>query len=103
MAGTGDVNFENILGEMIALAHWVTPAPLGNPLTRAVRDGKLSPPLSDAPYNIVQEAACLLRRLAEHMRERSRALNKNALEFQKYRCVLSRLRDEFEVGESKLR
>jgi hypothetical protein len=24
------VNFENVLGEMIALAYWVTPAPLGN-------------------------------------------------------------------------
>jgi len=52
-----DVNFENVLGEMIALAHWVTPAPLGNPLTRAVRDRKLSPPLSDAPYNIVQDTS----------------------------------------------
>jgi hypothetical protein len=36
------LNFEKVLGEMIALAFWVTPAPFGNALKRAVRDGELS-------------------------------------------------------------
>src|ERR1700730_2417682 len=104
-----DVNFENVLGEMIALAHWVTPAPLGNALRLAVQNARLSsrftwssPPPENAPNfyltRIRIQVAYLLGELAKYMRERSGALNKDTPKFQRYRCILSRLRDEFEVG-----
>lgn len=103
------VNFEKVLGEMIALAYWVTPAPLGNPLTLAVQDAQLSSrfqwssqPPPDAQYlpqlTIRDQLAYLLGKLAECMRKRSKALNKDAPEFRDYQKILSRLRDEFEVG-----
>ncbi len=103
------VNFENVLGEMIALAYWVTPAPHGNALRLAVQDARLSsrfpwssPPPPDALHlpqiTIRVQLADLLRKLAEYMRERSRALNKDTPAYQRYRSILSRIRDEFEVG-----
>jgi len=104
------VNFEKVLGEMIALAYWVTPAPFGNALRLAVENPRLSsrffpwsaPAQSDALHlhqiTIKYQLAYLLENLATHMRERSMALNKDAPNFLAYRSILSRLRDEFEVG-----
>jgi hypothetical protein len=102
------VNFERVLGEMTALASWVTPSPFGNALKQAVRDGGLSKrftwssPPPDAPFFyqvvILDQLAYLLGKLADYMRKRSKALKKEALGFDNYRKILSRLRDEFEVG-----
>lgn len=38
MAQKPMLNFESILGEIIALSHWMTPAPFGDPLAQIVRD-----------------------------------------------------------------
>src|SRR5271165_4061005 len=61
-----------------------------------------SPPLSNERYLhrivIIAEMAYLLDKLAKYMRERSKALDKDVPAFQQYMRILSRLRDDFEVG-----
>jgi hypothetical protein len=92
---------------MTALASWVTPSPFGNALSEAIRDSGLSErftwssPSSDERFFyrlILNQLAYLLEKLADYMRERSRTLKKDAPEFENYRTILSRLRDEFEIG-----
>src|ERR1017187_10384167 len=39
------VNFEKVLGEMVALAHWMEPAPWGDTLRQTACDGAPSPHL----------------------------------------------------------
>jgi hypothetical protein len=103
------VNFERVLAEMSALASWVTPSPFGNVLSQAVRDPGLSQrftwsstPRPDEPFLhqrvIVDQLTCLLQKLAQHMRNMSKTLHKETPQFTKYKTILSRLRDEFEVG-----
>jgi hypothetical protein len=97
-------NYEIILGEMIALASWVAPAPFGNPLRQALRDGRLlddcGPLRSDmlGRQLVLEHLGKLLSRLAQYMRKRSQSLDTKTSEFQNYVSLISRLRDEFEVG-----
>jgi hypothetical protein len=102
-----DVDFEKILGEMIALASWVTPSPFGNAFRQAVRDSRLSQHFTwslepDGPYLhqiiILEEFGHLLKQLAIHMRELSKNFKKQTGEFQKYHNILYKIRQEFDVG-----
>lgn len=100
-------NFEKILGEMTALASWVTPSPFGNALVAAVREGTPSDKFTWAhghsePYFyrqlIIAQASFLMTKLAEYVRQRSAALDVNSSAYAAYKQFFSRLRDEFEVG-----
>jgi hypothetical protein len=100
------LNFERVLGEMIALASWVSPSPFGNPLREAVEDGRISgftwPQQGEGEYFhrqlIIEQLASLLRALADHMRKASQSLDEGSAEFAYYRDVFAGLRTEFDVG-----
>ena len=106
------VNFERVLGEMTALASWVSPSPFGNALRSMVADGRTGPgftwpgPDEDEqaakPYYyrhlIIEQLSTLLSQLAEHMRERCRTFDERADNFVNYRAIFEALEDHFEVG-----
>lgn len=101
------VNFERVLGEMTSLASWASPPPFGNPLQEVVRDGRIGdgitwPPGLEGLYAhrimVIEQQAHLLGQLAEYMREKSRALDKNSAGFQSYKKILDSLSQRFEVG-----
>ena len=100
------LNFERVLGEMIALASWVSPSPFGNPLREAVEDGHISgftwPQHGEGEYFhrqlIIEQLASLLRALADHMRKASQSLDEGSAAFTSYRDIFAGLRAEFDVG-----
>lgn len=101
------INYERILGEMTALASWVTPSPFGNALQLAVENSAPSDKFTwprDRPepnfYRqlILDQSGFLLEKLADYMRERSRSFDVKSRAFADYRQIFSRLREEFEVG-----
>lgn len=101
-------NFEKILGDMVALANWMQPAPFGNTLRQIVCSDRTPPdvhfpfPEGSAPYGayiiINSQLGYLLKRLAEHFRARSRALDQNTQAFARYRHLIAALRKTFDVG-----
>ena len=99
------VNFEKVLGEMIALASWITPAPWGNTLRQvfgvsATPPGLAFPfPTDYGPAVTVADQLChILIALAAHMRTASRAFDPATGHAQNYAKLLMGLRDGFEVG-----
>lgn len=106
------VNFEYVLGEMTALASWVSPSPFGNALRRMVADGAPGRDFTWArqqhddraqkPYFyrhlVIEQLAMLLRRLAQHMREKCRNLDQGAANFAEYKTIIDTLNDQFDVG-----
>ena len=100
-------NYEMVLGEMAALAEWVSPSPFGNPLTEVVNDGSAAAPLASLldhsdPYRarkeIVPQQTFLLERLAGHMREKSENLDSRSDAFSDYQKFFGRLQDRFQLG-----
>jgi hypothetical protein len=102
------VNFEKVLGEMIALAHWMEPVPWGDTL-RATACGGAKPPaipfpmLTDsdrygATVPIIDQLSNLLARLAKYMRVKSRDLDASSHAAQQYQLLFDGLRETFEVG-----
>ena len=100
-------NYERVLGEMTALASWLSPRPFGNPLTKAVRNAR---PVSelDCLYDysdkyasrkrVLEQHTFLLETLAVHMRELSKRLDTRTSEFSDYMEFFHRLRDHFDLG-----
>ncbi len=102
-------NYERILGEMTALASWLSPPPFGNPIIEAI-DGC-------APFNaltwlrdssdkfsgrklVLSQQEFLLEKLANHMREccrRKRDIS-DSPGFFDYTKFFLRLREHFDVG-----
>jgi hypothetical protein len=105
-----DPNFEKILGEMIALSHWMTPAPWGDTLRATACAGWPPPdlefpghPLVEfAPYaatvSIEDQKNSLLGRLAKHMRAACLAAPNDNFAARQYRVLIEELKDSFEVG-----
>lgn len=101
------VNYERVLGEMVALASWATPSPFGNALRNAVRDGGFAssftwPRDQLGPFFyrllIIDQLGNLVRQLATHMRQRCLAVAPSSPDFVGYAGLLQRLSDEFDVG-----
>jgi hypothetical protein len=103
-------DFEKVLGEMVALSHWMTPAPWGDSL-RETACGGCAPPdlefpvhpfIEYAPYNatiaIEDQKDTLLATLARHMRATSLAIDPGAEAAKRYRQLVDGLRDAFDVG-----
>ena|SRR5437660_4817284 len=63
------LNFEKILGEMVALSHWVAPAPWGDTLRQIVSGGALPPELTKELAETI--AVCLLRRHIRNISSKS--------------------------------
>ena len=100
-------NYERVLGEMTALASWLTPSPFGNALRAAVRDGAPVSAFALPPEGteqdsyrslIVGQQGFLLGKLAEYMRECGRSLDTKSSPFAAYRNILLRLREQFDLG-----
>ena len=100
-------NYEMVLGEMTALAGWVSPSPFGSPLTKVVRDSSLAAPLTSLldhsdpnriRNEIVSQHTFLLETLARHMRDTNKNLDVQADAFLDYEQFFRRLRDRFQLG-----
>lgn len=100
-------NYERVLGEMTALASWLTPSPFGNALRTAVQDGApvnaFALPPEGTEQNsyrnlIVEQQGFILGKLAEYMRECSRSLDTRSSLFAAYRNIFLRLREQFDLG-----
>ena len=98
------VTFEKILGEMLALSHWMTPSPWGDTL-RQVVCGDADPCLMfpnaddhDSAIRLRVQHGYLSSKLAELMRSRSRQLDVASESFRHYSVLIQTLRRSFDVG-----
>ena len=93
------LNFERVLGDLVALAHWMKPPPHGNTLREITCDSAVPPHLTfpDGPFGafsiLMNQLASLLARLAAHMRALSRAPLKPA-----YEEIFRALQGAFDLG-----
>ena len=104
------LNFEKILGEMVALSHWMTPAPWGDTLRQTSCNGAPPPNLhfpnpsfSDyAPYGptvmLNDQLQYLLTALVEHMRSLCQNLNLTNHAASQYHALFDGLREAFDIG-----
>lgn len=99
------INFERALGELFALAHWLSPGPFGNALTSVVPGATLPAGLIfrsshsfGRSYDVTDNAVQLLVDLATHMRATSLKLDTDSVPFKRHRHLLKRLRRSFDVG-----
>jgi hypothetical protein len=103
-------DFEKVLGEMVALSHWMMPAPWGDSLRETACSGCAPPDLAfpvhpfmeHAPYNatiaIEDQKDTLLATLARHMRAASLAIDPAAEAAKRYRQLIDGLREPFDIG-----
>lgn len=100
-------NFEKILGEMTALANWLTPSPFGNTLIEALNNPLpkkiLTSPLEEQkPYFwrqlIAQQIDYLITKLASFMRQKCYSFDSQSVDFTQCKRIFSQLRDAFDVG-----
>ncbi len=105
------LNFETILGQMVALSHWMTPAPFGDPLRQVACEGAAPPNLTfssaslfggPAPYaatvEVTDQLTHILVELAKCFRSRCIAINSIDEVFSKYRALDDALCASFDVG-----
>lgn len=99
------LNFERVLGEMVALMNWTLPPPFGNSLSTTT--GSIRVPSGirfkstsgfDPAIEIGRCIVELLRKLASHMRDRSAKLDLTSAPFAKYRYLFRLLSRTFDVG-----
>lgn len=100
-------NFERVLGEMTALASWLSPPPFGNPLIEAIEGGDpisalqwLRSPSDEfaARKLILSRQAFLLEKLASHMRGLSAEFEARPCAISDYTEFFGQLRDRFDLG-----
>jgi hypothetical protein len=104
------LSFDKILGEIVALSHWMTPAPWGDTLRQAACNGAPPPKLrfpnpsfsGDAPYGptvmLKDQLQYLLSALVRHMRSLCRNLNLTNSAANQYHALFHGLRDVFDLG-----
>jgi SIR2-like domain len=98
-------NFEKVLGEMVGLAHWMTPSPLGNALRQLIspagapigmtfQDGRYA-----ATVGLNDQLTHLLVQLAKYMRAlcKGGAVARHA-NLRDYKALFDGLRQRFEIG-----
>ena len=100
-------NFERVLGEMTAIASWLSPSPFGNPIIEAINDGALVCGLrwlqnSSDEYSgrklVLSQHTFLLEKLADYMRTLCRECETRLSAFSGYTEFIRRLRDRFDLG-----
>lgn len=96
------VNFETILGDLAALANWVTPSPHGTTLQGLVGKSDLGLRFPAGRYGAAvvanDQLTTLLVKLAKHMRACSQAINAASPEAKDYAALIDGLRQSFDVG-----
>jgi hypothetical protein len=93
---------------MLALAHWMMPAPYGSTLRQIASDNGVPPGLQFPFDNVTErygpeilinaELSYLLSELAKHMRSRCRDFNDNRDDFRSYEALFDELRAVFDIG-----
>jgi hypothetical protein len=103
-------NFERVLGGMLGLSHWMTPAPWGDPLRQVACGGEPPPSLrfpnstwsEHAPYGptvmLSDQLQQLLVQLARHMRGLCQDLDSADEAANQYTALFDGLRREFDLG-----
>jgi SIR2-like domain len=98
-------NFEKVLGEMVGLAHWMTPSPLGHALRQIIAPTgqPLGMSFEPSPYavtvSVIQQVTDLLVELARHMRGLSDPAKLGSHPaFPGYRALMEALRARFDIG-----
>lgn len=100
-------NYERVLGDMTALANWVSPPPFGNPTIDAIAGcslfsafaSLLDPSHEFAGRHLaLDQQAFLLGKLAKHMRDLSKGVDNQSTGLPAYIEFLGKLRERFEVG-----
>lgn len=101
------LNYERVLGEMVALASWATPSPFGNALRVAVQDGRLAtvftwPQGQEGPFFyrlwIIDQLGFLIGKLADHLRICCLGVDASSEAWKTYSEILGQLADDFDVG-----
>ena len=105
------LNFEKVLGEMIALSHWMVPPPRGDTLRQTACEAAPPPNLTfnseflwdlPAPYaatvEVTSQRTHLLIELARHFRSLCIRVDASSESQRKYRAFARNLSDAFEVG-----
>jgi hypothetical protein len=102
------VTFEKVLGDMLGLAHWMEPPPLGNALRQITCANAVPPDLVFPFYDeenryaataaIMEQLTYLLQRLAKDMRDRCKRIDVTAPHFQSYKQLTGGLLSKFDVG-----
>jgi hypothetical protein len=109
------VQFEKVLGDLVALANWMRPGPHGETLRQLVAPGlpspappglvfdyhgvRIKPGVGFFEHGIVNaNTVYLLRELAIHMRQRSRSINVRSPAFSSYAQLMGLFRKKFSVG-----
>jgi hypothetical protein len=89
---------------MIALSHWMEPAPWGNTLRQTASEGAAPPHLTfpqgdyGATTTVNDQLTHLLIQLAKHMRERCLELDRSTNTFARYLQLMNGLQGKFEIG-----
>jgi len=100
-------NFERVLGEMTALASWLSPPPFGNPIIEAIEGGGpvsalqwLCSPSDEfaAKKLILSQQGILFQKLADHMRDLSAKFEARPSTNSDYVEFFGQLRDRFNLG-----
>jgi hypothetical protein len=105
------LNFEKVLGELLALSHWMIPAPWGDTLRQVAAGGqapsdltfpRVFPSGDDEPYGATQmlkdQLQHLLVELVRHMRSLCQGLNQTNHAASQYTALFAGLRGAFDVG-----
>lgn len=100
------VNFEMVLGDMVALAHWMEPSPWGDRLRQVTCNGatpqRMTFAYGESPYGaaieLMSQLSYLLRKLVSYMRALSRQMDLASDSAKRYVGLLGGLREEFDVG-----
>jgi hypothetical protein len=102
------IDFEKVLGEMIALAHWMEPAPWGDTLRQIACDGgpppnlNFPPPYGEGPYGptvmLKDQLQFLIAELAGHVRGLCRNIDSRGDAADEYGALFRGLRSAFDVG-----
>lgn len=100
-------NYERVLGEMTALASWLSPRPFGTPLTAVLRDGR---PICELDWlhdcsdqyaarkRVLDQHTFLFEKLADHMRKLSKAFDSRGSTFSDFMKFFHKLQERFELG-----
>jgi hypothetical protein len=103
------LNFEKVLGEMVALSHWTTPAPWGDSLRQVACSGAPPPNLhfpniftDHEPYGptvmVKDQLQYLLTQLARYMRELCQKFDLTGRSADQYIALFDGLREAFDIG-----
>jgi len=98
-------NFEKVLGEMIGLAHWMEPSPLGNALRQLIspHGQPLGMSFGSGAYaatvSVTDQVTYLLKKLVGHMRALCDSARITAESgFPQYKALFDGIRTAFDVG-----